>query len=439
MIFLKLINMKPTATLILTLFIGLNTSFGQTPTTTSFDAGGIKVIFKPTTKKVIDVRMYFRGGVTNFTVDKAGIERFALVGATECGSQQYTTNAVKDTCDKYGMSLSGGSTFDYGYIELNCVSKYLDKGWPLFVDAIMAPVFDANQVKLLRNKIIAADKNVAGTPVVSAIKPLVLSAFKGTAYSFDPDGTEETLNNITPADLKAYYTSQLDKQRIFMVVVGDITKDELMERILKAFSSIPSRRYTKPELEAPTWNDNKMMTEQRNIPAAYLAAVANSPLPNSHDYIPFKLGVAAIAGNLYYNLTVQQQTAFNPVVASIDTQMPYTYIAMATSRPTIAINEVFTTIKMVQKRGVNDEWLTRLKNGMVISNFMNEQNVAAVATKLGNAEINSDWHYADDYPQLIYMATVQQVNDALNKYIVGMKWNYVGRLEDIKDFTLPLF
>jgi predicted Zn-dependent peptidase len=112
---------------------------------------------------------------------------------------------------------------------------------------------------------------------------------------------------------------------------------------------------------------------------------------------------------------------------------------MATSRPQQVINEVFKTIKAVQRAGVNDEWLTRIKNGMVIGNFMNEQNVAAVANHLGTAEINSGWQYADDFPQLIYMSTVEQVNKALNKYIVGLKWNYVGRLDDIKDFTLPLF
>lgn len=430
--------MRSISAFILTLFIGLNT-FGQTSTTTSFDVSGIKVIFKPTTKKVIDVRLYFRGGNTNFPVDKAGIDNFTLVGTTECGSKQYTTNAVKDTCDKYGIGLSGASSFDYGYIELNCISKYLDKGWPLFADAILAPMFNANQVNLLRNKIIATNKSVAGTPVVSAIKPLMLSAFKGTAYAFDPYGTDETLNNITPADLKSYYTSLLNKQRIFIVVVGNVTKDELMEKILRSFSEIPSRQYNKPEYDTPTWNDNKMMTEQRNIPAAYLAAVANSPLPNSVDYIPFRLGINALGATLYYSLFVQQQTAFNPVAACINTQMPYTYIAMSTSRPQQAITEVFKTIKTLQKRGVNEDWLTRLKNGLVIGNFMNEQNVAAVANNLGTAEINSGWQYADDYPQLIYMATVEQVNNALNKYIVGLKWNYVGRLDDIKDFTLPLF
>jgi zinc protease len=46
--------------------------------TTSFDVDGIKVIFKPTLKDIVNVRMYYRGGVTNYPASQAGIESFAL-------------------------------------------------------------------------------------------------------------------------------------------------------------------------------------------------------------------------------------------------------------------------------------------------------------------------------------------------------------------------
>jgi len=100
-------------------------------TTTSFTVDGIKVIYKPSVKKVINVRLYFRGGVTNYPIIKAGIENFALEAAAQCGTKKYSANAIKDTCDKYGINLFGESGYDSGFIQLNCVAKYFSTGWDM--------------------------------------------------------------------------------------------------------------------------------------------------------------------------------------------------------------------------------------------------------------------------------------------------------------------
>ena len=46
----------------------ITTAQAQIQGATSFDVDGIKVIFKPTVKDVINVRIYFRGGVSNYSL-----------------------------------------------------------------------------------------------------------------------------------------------------------------------------------------------------------------------------------------------------------------------------------------------------------------------------------------------------------------------------------
>ena len=70
-------------------------------TTTSFDVDGIKVIYKPTVKDIVNVGIYFRGGVNNYTNDKAGIEDLAVSGATECGTEKYTRDEYKNKVDLF--------------------------------------------------------------------------------------------------------------------------------------------------------------------------------------------------------------------------------------------------------------------------------------------------------------------------------------------------
>jgi len=137
--------MKKVVFIIAIICLAITGAMAQAPTT-AFDVDGIKVIFKPTVKEILDVRLFFRGGVTNYGPDQAGIENFALNAAVECGSRKYVADAFRDTADVYSIGIHGESTYDYGSIEMECVTNYLNQGWDLFAQAVVDPVFDESQV-----------------------------------------------------------------------------------------------------------------------------------------------------------------------------------------------------------------------------------------------------------------------------------------------------
>ena len=47
---------------------------------------------------------------------------------------------------------------------------------------------------------------------------------RDTPYTTPPEGTEQTVNKLTGDDLKRYYISLLNKNKIFIVAAGNITK-----------------------------------------------------------------------------------------------------------------------------------------------------------------------------------------------------------------------
>jgi len=78
------------------LFLFLSVSLFAQTSATSFTVSGIKVILKPTNKEVIDVNMYYRGGVANYPKTQAGLENLVLAATTEAGTKKYDANAFKD-------------------------------------------------------------------------------------------------------------------------------------------------------------------------------------------------------------------------------------------------------------------------------------------------------------------------------------------------------
>jgi zinc protease len=409
------------------------------PEAQSFNVDGIKVIFKPTEKKVVNIRIYYRGGVTNYPAGKAGIENLALAAAVRCGSAKYTVNALKDTVDRYGIWLTGASTYDFGYIELNCVSKYFNQGWDLFSQAVTTPIFDARELDLLKNTAIAYSEEQQSNPDHHLQDLQLRNAFRNTPYAINPIGTRESLSGLSSADLADYYKTLLNQNKIFIVAVGNISKQELYERILGAFGNIPARPYTWPDLRAPVLNDNKLLSEAGDLKTNYVGAIMNAPEYTSIYYVPFCLGMTGLGGNLYQYLNTNLNLSFSPDSETGSLRMPYAVMTAGTAKPQEAMTGMINVLKTTQQGGLNEEWLQHIKNSYITNSYINDQSAAQITASLGQAEILGGWQYADDLTKLVQMTTLEQVNAALNTYIMGLRWTYLGNTEAIEGFKPPVY
>jgi zinc protease len=415
--------------------------FAQTATT-AFDVDGIKVIFKPTVKEVINVRVFFRGGVTNYKPEQAGIESFALAAITQCGTQKYNGEAFRNMADTYSIDIGSASLYDYGNVDMECISKYFDQAWDLLAESIVNPTFDHNEIELLRSKIISRVKQGETDPDDRVENILMQNAFKGTPYATDPDGDESTLSAFTADDLKAYYKSILNKNQLFIVVAGKISKDELVAKIHASFAGLPSRPYTAPEYKEPIWKDNKVLVEPRTLSTNYINAIMNAPPVNSADYVPFRLGISILAGALFSDLRTKLNLSYDPGAVSEMRQMPFARMYVSTNQPKVAVGEMTRMLSLVRLYGATKDGLKHLKSGYIVTNYLKQQSTAAITGSLGMAEVLGDWQMEEKLPELINSVTVEQIDIALNQYIVGLRWAYLGDADQARDaeesFKQPL-
>jgi len=430
--------MKRTLFTIIIILAAVQAVFAQSETK-SFDVDGIKVIFKPSVKNILNVRIYYRGGNSNFEARNAGIEDLALDAATKCGTKKYSADAIQDSLDKYDILLSGSSTYDYGYVQVNCIPKYFNQAWDLFAESVNSPAFAANEVELLKNKKIAIIKRDLSNPDNSLEAFQLANAFASTPYAFSPLGSEETLSHFTADDLKKYYPKLLNKNRIFIVVVGKTTKEELTDKIIASFGNLPTQPYTRPDNTPPVWNDSKMMTEQHDLSTNYVSAIMNSPGMTNIQYVPFQLGVSGLSGNIGATLRNDLRLSYSQGARSVKLLMPYAEMYVSTTRPLQAMQVMINKLKELQNGEMNDEWLNRIKSGYIISSYIDGQSSADLTNALGEAEVLGDWQYAEHLPQLVMMTTPQQVNQAMQFYIVGLRWYYEGNTEAIQADKVPKY
>ncbi len=419
--------MKKLITLIFTFCLfAANAQTVSTRTATSFTVNGLKVIFKPTVKDVISVRMYFRGGVYNYTASQAGIESFALKAATQCGTKKYAANTFRDIGDEYGIDIGGSSTHDYGNIGMDCVKQYFDEGWNLFAEAVNNPVFAPNEVALLKNKMITQASAQQGDPDTHIEDLLIKYAFAGTPYATDPDGNTQTLNAITATDLNKYYTGLVNKNRMFIVVAGNITRAQVEQKVRESFASLPAKPYIAPAVKLPVWTENHLDVESKQLATNYISAAFNAPPVDSPNFLAYRLAISALGGSLFNELRTQLNLSYDPGASAVSSLMAYGNMHVSTNDPKQAVEAMVRVLSRVKALGISDEGLKYLKGSFITSNYIKQQGSGAITSNLGMAEINGGWESAERLPEMLDKVTVDQINGSLTTYINGIRWVYLG-------------
>ncbi len=116
-----------------TLFFGLhNYAFSQTAQPYEMNVNGVKIIVQPSGNDIVVVRTVLKGGVQNYSADKAGIESLAMSALTECGTANDDKNSFKNKLDKVSAQVYGNAGMDYSSFAMNCIKSDFDTVWPFY-------------------------------------------------------------------------------------------------------------------------------------------------------------------------------------------------------------------------------------------------------------------------------------------------------------------
>jgi len=392
-----------------------------------FTVDGIEIIMKPTVKDIINVSVYYRGGVTNYAAEKAGIENLALAGAPECGTKSFSKDAFKDKADKFGINVYGSSTYDYGMIGLNCISKYFNEGWSLLAEAVRNPVYNEKDFDLLKKQILAGIKNADGDPDSKITKMAVTSTFENTPYATDPVGETNTVNDLSAREIKDYYYNiLLNKNRMFIVVVGKISKEEITSKIKKAFGDIPSKTYTAFAYHTPEITSNSVNIEPRKLATNYIIGVVNAPLFTSADYAANSLAVSAFSENLFTEIRTKRNLSYAPYAVSVRLKMPYNYMYVSTTDPKASVEVMVNELNRILTKGFSEKEFQDTRNLYITSNYLKEESTDRMAASLGRGEILGNWKMDEEFIGKIQKTTPADMTNVFKKYIKGINWNYLG-------------
>src|SRR5690349_7321002 len=90
---------------------------------------GVKVIVVPSGNEIVQIDLVIKGGVQNYTADKAGIERLAITALSECGTLKDDKNSFKNKLDEVDAQIYGSAGKDASHFQLNCIRSDFETVW----------------------------------------------------------------------------------------------------------------------------------------------------------------------------------------------------------------------------------------------------------------------------------------------------------------------
>ena len=150
------------------------------------------------------------------------------------GTRTRSALEISEDLAQLGASLSTGSGLDTSYVSLSALTENLEPSLDIFSEVILEPTFPEDDLERQRKQYLASIRQEKTSPVSMAIRILPRLMF-GEQHPYGQpltgSGTEESITALSRRDLVNYHDTWVRPGNSTLVVVGDITMEELLPLI----------------------------------------------------------------------------------------------------------------------------------------------------------------------------------------------------------------
>ncbi len=396
---------------------------------------GFKVIYKPTSNQIVSVRLFIKGGTSNYTKEQEGIENLMLDLITTSGTTKYPKSEYNRLLDKMGSTIGGSSGLDFGNIALNCVNRNFENSWSIFDEVINAPIFDEAEFKKQREAMVSNIQQEKSDPDSYLTEMAMNDAFANLNYDKNTNGSEESLNKLSLEDLKNHYKRVMNKKQTFLVVVGKIDKAQLIEKVKKLTKSMPEGNYVPAKQTMLTINKSTLNTEERKIATNYIRGVMNGAAYGTDEQYAMQLAFGILQDRLFDEIRTNRSLSYAPAAFYQTNINPCSNVYVTTTDPDQAVQVIIDEIKKIKTVGFSEQEIENQKSSYVTTYYMGLETNAAQSQGLGVNEVKGSYKNFNDFITNINKVPAKEVNAVVKKYLTGIRWSYLGDLTKVKSDT----
>jgi len=270
---------------------------------------------------LVAVRAVWPGGLRAESDENAGINML-LARLASKGTQKRGAEQVVREMEAMGGSLGGNSGRNSFGLRAELLSRHLEEGLDLFVEALAEPAFREEEVARERtlqlDELHAREDNPAGVAFLLFAETM----YRRHPYRLDTLGTAESLRRMTTDQLAAYRSRTYPVSRTTLSVVGDVDPDrvsQLVRERLGRLPQVPGPRIDPPQEEpaaGPRAAVRKLDKAQAHLIIGFPGARLSDPLRWELEVLSAIL--AGQGGRLFLELRDKRSLAYSVTSFSVE-------------------------------------------------------------------------------------------------------------------------
>lgn len=397
---------------------------------------GLTVLIKPEKGSgLVAIVAVVRAGAAQESIQTAGIGNF-VAQLLLAGTRQSSAEEVAAVADQVGGNIAAYRREDLTEIRAVTTSEMFSRAMSLIGECLTDAMFEDKWVEQVRTNILkhfSAESDNVFQDAYSKLRELL---YEDSGYRRPVLGFERIVRKATAQDLKRFYASYYVPNNMIISIAGDVTPEQALDAVEKAFAGIaPARLPLDRGIADEMLVQPKYIAYESNTPAAYILLGWLAPPMRSSDYPAFAVAVNALGGGkgslMYKEIRQKRGMAYDlgifypwlkyqsHVVAYVITD-PYKEVLPNIKGP-LVIDEikqlVLQQVETLKQRKLTDAELQRAK-GYTIGTFVRTQQhlVDRAYLPAWFEAIGVGYDAVQKLPDLFEKVTAEDVQRVAQKY-----------------------
>lgn len=348
---------------------------------------------------------------------------------------QGTKNMSKFEISEKLESVGARLNFFNGQARVGFSGKFLEEDtemvFEIMADQIKNPLFSEQELEKVKKRAIAGYKRSKESTRGNAMNNM-LEAFYGKDHQnspTNPDQAIEDIKNITAQNLEEYHRKNYGTGSMVIVVVGDIKHQELEKMVKEGFGGWKkSPLNTKQEERVASKKAGKVyLTMQDKTSTDFLVGTALEIDRYHPDYLPLYLGTHTLGGNfsarLMQTVRVKEGLTYgiNSSLSGFGNGNDGYWMVGGTFAPQLLSKGESSTLREIKlwlDKGITQKELDVTKSTLTGGFQVGFDTTGGLASGILSAVVtHNSLEYLDSYPEQVKKITLDQVNEAIKKYI----------------------
>jgi len=375
---------------------------------------------------IVMITLMVKAGQSHEPKEKAGIANLAAALLTE-GTKTRASKEISEEIDFIGASLNASAGNDSTSITLSVLKKDVDKGFELFSDVLLNPVFPQTEIEREKDLVKGLLRQREEDPAFVAGRAFRSAVFGEHPYGRVIEGSPETIDQIKRDDILKFYSEFFLPNNSILSVSGDLSGEELNLLITKYIggweqSGMPEITLSKPD-EKKTRKVIKIDRDltQANIVLGNPGINRNNPDFYAVSVMNYILGGGGFSSRLMQSVREEKGLAYDVhsfFAAQKDAGHFEIGVQTKNESANVTIEDIIRQINRMRYEEVSDEELSEAKSYLTGSFPRKLDTSRKIADFLASVEFyDLGLDYVEKYPAYINAVTKNDVLRVAKKYL----------------------